>query len=111
MSSGESNDGSDFDFDFNSRIIDDDALNKLVSTDKSDWKDHIPRNENSPDANKMVESEDAGEMSDDSTETVDFSFEMFQAKAKKIITDKPRAGKYKTFSSHSLPVSILNVTK
>lgn len=92
MSSSESNDGSDFDFDFNSRIIDNDASNKLVSTDKSDWKDYILRNENSTETNKMVVNEEAGEMSDDSTETVDFSFETFQAKAKKIVCDKSPAG-------------------
>lgn len=93
MSSSESNDGSDFDFDFNSRNINNDTLNKLVSTDKSDWKDHILRNENSTEMNEMVVNEDAGEMSDDSTETVDFSFETFRAKAKKILPNKSRAGK------------------
>lgn len=93
MSSSESNDGSDFNFDFNSRIIDNDALNKLISTNKSDWKDHIPRNENSTEKNEMVVNEDAGEMSDDSTETVDFSFETIQATAKKILSNKSRAGK------------------
>lgn len=92
MSSSESDDGSDFNFDFNSRIIDNDALNRLVSTDKSNWKDHISRNENSTKTNEMVVNEDTGDLSDDSTETVDFSFETFQAKAKKIVTDKSRTG-------------------
>lgn len=99
MSSSESDDGSDFGFDFKSQIIDNDALKKLVSTDKSDWKDHIPRNENS-ETNEMVVSEDDGEMSDDSTETVCFHFETFQAEAKKIVSDKYRAGKF-SFSYRS----------
>lgn len=92
MSSNESDDDSDFGFDFKSQIIDNDALKKLISTDKSDWNDHIPRNNNS-ETNEMVVCEDDGGMSDDSNKTVDFHFETFQAEAKKFASDKHRAGK------------------